>query len=1088
MKKSILALLVILFQIVSIFHILPVTEVKGDLPSEPFLVYEETFDRDGLPSDGGWVHEDWSEEHVGDYWSLYPAGHLQPAGNSSEWAIIVPPNDTWIDGLYDALISPTIDLTVWSEDLVLCFGAYVNFPNSTEDTFLTMVSPDNGSSWFDLDTGAEKWVWGRSRFGTDVTNFRSSTFRVAFVADADVGNHTEGVYLDNVYIYGVHVKVVFDDNVGFFSEDVYYVQDQTFEVAVTTEVDVQVTMNIFDPLGMNRDYWIIDSVRIVDGAYATTVTKVGGAIIEGTEKIVPPGKYQIIIWLLFPPIPIPIPVKYTIDIWFSVPSPRTDPDTGKPWTPEEEEEYRRGGMAPKESPPPVERRSGATLTSPEIRKELDKILKDFIETDTNHTEFANKIRKWIGKKVEYEDEWHYDQDLKKFLKAIEATKCKSNVSAICAEFAYLLVSLLRKAGIPARIVEGENDPNGPHKWNWHWWVEFWCGEKWLVIDATMAGCQTDATTRQEYGRRFCYTKISYWGGPKTKWVDVTKKYKNPPSDEGHSVLVIPSTERNEYLIGENVTINVNFTNVETIEKTITYNFHVVRTTERNNLLFSVLNTTDEVSIPAENSLNVSYDLSKADYVSNGHFVVIVTTNETARNETSFQINGGVSISAFVPAMVDQNQDFNYFMNITNILPIPVNDLNVSLSFPYFASIPSASFVIPTLLPRESWHNNLSMRISESANWTIGVITSSAESGYACNFTPIKVLSPPLLEVRNDLTPQGVVCCQQVVISSEINNLGDYQINDTAAMLELFGGVSTTDPLTKTIGNLLAGETKTVNWTVRADATGTFLYTINAVDQTDQFKDTNYALIFIGYGPTAIFTEDPETPYIHQPVTFNASMSKTGFNGTHECPITEYHWNFGDGNKTTTTNPIIHRSYETAGIYNVTLTVYAPRAIPENGTTTHIKKVVGYPYPPVANFTQYPEKPKVYEPVYFDASTSQPGFDGDDECPITEYHWDFGDSTSSTGKTVRHIYDKPGNYTVTLTVYAPGISPYIDPQYVGTNTTDTTQHVKQVIPVGGYSFSINTHTTATPPTTYFAILTIIVAVFTAIRRKTHRKTR
>jgi hypothetical protein len=141
-----------------------------------------------------------------------------------------------------------------------------------------------------------------------------------------------------------------------------------------------------------------------------------------------------------------------------------------------------------------------------------------------------------------------------------------------------------------------------------------------------------------------------------------------------------------------------------------------------------------------------------------------------------------------------------------------------------------------------------------------------------------------------------------------------------------------------------------------------------------------------------------------------------------------------------------------------------------------------PCPPVASFTEYPEEPYVHQPVYFDASPSLPGYDGDDECPITEYHWDFGDSTFGTGKTVKHVYNKPGDYLVTLTVYAPGIPPYIAPQYVGTNTTSTIQHIKHVLPVGGYSFPINKHTTTTPLVTYLTLIAIVATTFTVIRRR------
>ena len=68
-------------------------------------------------------------------------------------------------------------------------------------------------------------------------------------------------------------------------------------------------------------------------------------------------------------------------------------------------------------------------------------------------------------------------------------------------------------------------------------------------------------------------------------------------------------------------------------------------------------------------------------------------------------------------------------------------------------------------------------------------------------------------------------------------------------------------------------------------------------------------------PTASFTYSPTNPRVNQTVTFDASTS-TPNGGT----ITTYAWNFGDGNTTSTSNPIIRHTYTTTGIYNVTLTV------------------------------------------------------------------------------------------------------------------------------------------------------------------------
>lgn len=95
-----------------------------------------------------------------------------------------------------------------------------------------------------------------------------------------------------------------------------------------------------------------------------------------------------------------------------------------------------------------------------------------------------------------------------------------------------------------------------------------------------------------------------------------------------------------------------------------------------------------------------------------------------------------------------------------------------------------------------------------------------------------------------------------------------------------------------------------------------------------------------YGPKANFTESTERPHINETVKFDASNSLPGWNGTDIMPITEYRWDFGDGNKTTTTTPIVYHAYKQSLVYYVTLTVYAPGATPETDTSPTERKVIG----------------------------------------------------------------------------------------------------------------------------------------------------
>lgn len=78
-------------------------------------------------------------------------------------------------------------------------------------------------------------------------------------------------------------------------------------------------------------------------------------------------------------------------------------------------------------------------------------------------------------------------------------------------------------------------------------------------------------------------------------------------------------------------------------------------------------------------------------------------------------------------------------------------------------------------------------------------------------------------------------------------------------------------------------------------------------------------------PTACYGFAPPLPVEGNTVTFDASCSTDGFDGTTGCPITEYRWdweNDGTPDDVTASDHIDH-IFTTAGIYTVNLTVYAP---------------------------------------------------------------------------------------------------------------------------------------------------------------------
>jgi hypothetical protein len=147
-----------------------------------------------------------------------------------------------------------------------------------------------------------------------------------------------------------------------------------------------------------------------------------------------------------------------------------------------------------------------------------------------------------------------------------------------------------------------------------------------------------------------------------------------------------------------------------------------------------------------------------------------------------------------------------------------------------------------------------------------------------------------------------------------------------------------------------------------------------------------------------------------------------------------------------------------------------------------------PRPPKANFIESLHELFVHEQIFFDASSSEPGFDGDDECPIIEYRWDFGDGNQSitTVPFTYHAYSNAGVYNVTLTVYAPGLPPFIDPSYVDLNTTYPPQRkVVHLVPVGGYSQPFENSAKTNLMAYVFAPAEMLTIAFVVLGRKRTR---
>ena len=174
-----------------------------------------------------------------------------------------------------------------------------------------------------------------------------------------------------------------------------------------------------------------------------------------------------------------------------------------------------------------------------------------------------------------------------------------------------------------------------------------------------------------------------------------------------------------------------------------------------------------------------------------------------------------------------------------------------------------------------------------------------------------------------------------------------------------------------------------------------------VTDNDGLNGTAVDIIPVCQLPVASFVFSPPDPLEHETVTFDA-LSSTPDGGT----IIGYKWDFGDGNITTVSAPIITHAYAAYGNYIVTLNVTDSEGKWDTESTSITVERL-----PLADFTWLPLYPEVYEIVTFNASYSTP-----DGGVIVGYEWDFGDGTPNvleTDPVITHCYTAAGDYTVTL---------------------------------------------------------------------------
>jgi len=153
-----------------------------------------------------------------------------------------------------------------------------------------------------------------------------------------------------------------------------------------------------------------------------------------------------------------------------------------------------------------------------------------------------------------------------------------------------------------------------------------------------------------------------------------------------------------------------------------------------------------------------------------------------------------------------------------------------------------------------------------------------------------------------------------------------------------------------------------------------------------------------------------TGYSDQSIIFNGTDSSDSDGDT-----LTYSWDFGDGNTGTGATPA--HTYNSTGVYNVTLTVSDGSLTDSDTTTANISELPAEKYLPVAaiKISGPTDDLLTFQDITFDGTDSY-DFDGEIiNYTLINYTWYFGDETIGYGVEQIHSYNISGLYNVSLSV-------------------------------------------------------------------------
>jgi len=194
--------------------------------------------------------------------------------------------------------------------------------------------------------------------------------------------------------------------------------------------------------------------------------------------------------------------------------------------------------------------------------------------------------------------------------------------------------------------------------------------------------------------------------------------------------------------------------------------------------------------------------------------------------TGERSSSALMIEKIYPTQVTVGQPFDYIIRATNISSQALNNVVVTEQAPTNFTLASATpqgtngvYNLGTLNPGES--KNITFRGSASG---VGSINACASATYTIALCSTINVVQPALTIAKTISPESILNCSPITMTIEVKNTGSGTATNVVVTdnlptgLTLQGGGTT---MTESIGEIGAGQSKTITKTLTAAQTGSF---------------------------------------------------------------------------------------------------------------------------------------------------------------------------------------------------------------------------------------------------------------------------